>query len=597
MFALTPLTGNIFDTVFTLSSTGYLENYLINWGDGEIISTSEDINSHVYSKKGVYNINISDCSALSSFTVSAFSNFFEDSIFVETDNLSAYTGCLNQFNINLSATDKISTINLYARNSASRPAISNDVSFWNHLSPEWAFYDVEGSAISSLHIEGVPVYSGTTVVGFTAISSVFFKDDMPGELDLLFTMSKNEFSAPINSRVLASLSYSSISAIPTKLNITSDGLQPLTSFQWSDIDIPYVITVGTNLDCSPIMHYVSGFLVDIKLVNGCYGISDTSYLSPIHSDGFPISCLSSNHFITKILHIPSSAIGDDVFSYSAIQCGENPDEQTKKRLRRSPLQMVLTATGVFDVNGTLYTLTGESAPFDVYRFENFYEFYRKGEDINIYDLIKQYSHFNFNELPMLDNYMKAIAGPGDTLGKMYDKIVNFQSDHADIDLCTIDSLYDITLKLDTDMIDFGLEFPEELKRFMNLSTIPLQKLVGIRGNGDGEVENKIQDNDIVSEGEIIAYREVGGEFFDFYESPTTTTLLNLTAFPYYDYRDKYCFYRWNNDADNVIDSIINYDDSRNKLNRSLIQSSEWYGDSGVLDETINYILTKNLLNN
>ncbi len=595
MFTITPLTGNIFDTVFTVSSFGYSGEYLIDWGDDSIDNISSSFGQHIYTKKGSYDIDISNCQTISSFSVSAFSTFFEDTISVTTSSLSAYTGCLNQLNINLSATDVITTINLYARNSQSKPAIVN-TSFWNHLSPEWAFYDVDNSHISSIDIQGVPVYSGTNILGYTATSAVFFKDDMPGLVDLLFTVQQNECNASINSRAIASLSYKSVSAIPTKLNITTDGLRPFSSFQWSDVDIPYVVTVGYDQECSTILHYASGYLTDIKLVNGCYGLSPTAYQQPIISDGFIIPCLSSNHFVTKTLFIPSSAISDDVYSYSTIECGENPDEQSREILRRSPLQMVLTATGIFNVNGINYTLTGQSSPFDVYRFENFYEFYRKGEDTNIYDLIKQYNHFDFDELPMFDSYMKSIAGPGDTLGKMYDKIVNFHSDHADLDLCTIDSLYDAALKLDTDVIDFGLEFPEELKRFMNLSTIPLQKLVGIRGKLDGKVGEIINNSDTVISGEVIAYKEVGGEFFDFYESPNTSTLLNLTAFPYYDNRDAYCFYRWNLNTDSVVDSIINYNDPRNKLNRSLINSDDWYDDEGVLDETINYILTKNLLN-
>lgn len=585
MFTLLPISGNIFDTIFTISSNS-LSDYHIDWGDGIVTPIAD---THFYTQKGIYNVRVIDCDTLSSFSLTAFSPFFEDVISVTYDSASAFTGCLTPFTINLSADSQNTTVNLYASGSRSNPSQS-DTTFWQHLTPEWAFYDSDFAKITSLNIEGVPVYSGTMVVGFTAMSSVYFKDDMPNQVDLFFTIPQNNVTTPINSRTYAAFPFSIEPSIPTRLNITLDGLDDFGTFQWSDVEIPVVITATNDLSCSSIMHYASGHLINIQADSSCYGISTDSI---DFLDGFSIPCLTSSSAIIKSTIVSSSAFLPDQIQSSIVRCGENPEEQYQTTLRRSPRNMTLTATAIFDVNGTTYTLTGQSNPFNVYKFENYHEFYRKGEETSLYDLIKRFSHFDLDQLPMLNSYLSAIAGPGDTFGKVYDKVVNFGPDHSDIDLCQIDSIYDIASKIDETVLDFGLEFPEELKRFLNISSISLNKLTGIRPYRDGKVSELLSDNSLIMQGEIIAYKNNSDEYYNFYESPITTRLNNLSSLPIGDF----CFYRWESDSRiTIVDSVINYDDPRNKLDVSLIDSESWYGDEGILEETLNYILTKNLLN-
>jgi len=594
MFTLTPLTGYSIITEFQLTNLGSISSdFLVDWGDGfvESFNTSSE---HIYAKKGIYDVIISDCETLSSFTLSAFNYFIEDAINVTFDSFSAYTGCQIPCTINISSCQPIVNINLYSRNSSSNPSQINDT-FWNHLSPEWAFLNSDGESVSSIDIHCDPVIIDNITIGYTASDQIFYLDDMPGTPDLLFTITQFDQDTKINSNVYASISLPISATIPSKLSITTDGLVPFANFFWSDNDVPVVITVSNDIGCSNIMHYASGYLTEVNLVDGCYGIPASSYNNPLYTEGFDIPCINSDHFVTQVLNIPSSAIPSDIYSDLNIECGVNPDEVVRERRRRSPLQMVLTATGIFNVDGILYTLSGQSDPFDVYKFEEFHQFRRFGEEENIYNLLEKFSHFNLDELPQFKKYLQSIAGDGDTLGKMYDKIVNFSSDHSDIDLCQITSIYDIASKLDADIIDFGAVFPEDIKRFLHLSSIPLQKLVGIRYMS-GKLGALLYPQDSIEMGEIVAYREVGGEFVDYFESPSNTTLQNLTSFPYYENLNNYCFYRWEDSQISVVDSVINYNDEKTLINRSVIDFDTWYKDKGIVDETFDYLLTKNLLN-
>ena len=594
MIALSPVTGNIFGTPFTLSISG---DYSVNWGDGNVESASTTI-SHIYSAANEYTVYVTNCDTTSSFSITALGSFFfDDSLIIAYDSLSAYTGCLNTLTLNLSSQSQTTTINLYNSGSSAQPAYTNE-SFWKHLNPEWGFYDVDGNNITQISIEGTPVYIDSHIVGYTAMSAVDFKDDMYGNRVLFFTVEELDKNVKINSRAYAALPYAVSAIVPTNLYITSDGLLPINELQWSDHDIPFMTSVvNSDLSCSTITHYACGYLTDIRFAAGCYGVPPETYtINTTTIDLQDENCFYTGGYTHQILNIPLSAIGENEMQFSTVECGENPVEAELEYIRRSPFQMVLTASGIFNIAGTVYSLTGQSEPFNIYRFENFHDFYRHGEEVNVYDLIKKYNHYNLDELPVFDQYLSSVFGAGDSLGKVYDKIQNLASDHNDLDVCTIDSIYDIAAKLDADILDFGLEFPEELRRIMDFTSIPLQKLIGSRKRKDGKITELIAPSDVISEGEIIAYREAGGSSeFDYYEVESTMMLSQLTGLGDIS---NVCFYRWqDNNQTVVVDSVINYNDPRNMLNRNSIKSSEWYTDNGILDETLNYILTKNLLNN
>ena len=617
MLTINPISGYALDTVFTASFSSSAHPTYINWGDGSINSFSTS--AHIYSAANEYTIFVTDCSSTSSFFVSVYpSAAFTNDIIITYDTLTAYAGCSNTLTLNISSTTPITTVLLYSSGNSSL-AYSGDSSFWAHLTPTWGFYNSENDAISELSVSCSPFYSGATLLGYTAISAITYKDDMPGNSNLFFTLHQEEAGVKINSRAYAAINFTTSAAIPNRIAITSDGLRPINNIQWADHTIPYLTSIyNDTLSCSNIMHYASGYLTDVAFVSDCYGIAPEHYR---------IILSEVNPYAIQNFFLPSSALPPDDLIISDIECGDNPYEREIIRKRNTPIQVSISASGVFNVNGSVYTLTGISDKFNIYPFEQFHDFYRNDEDRTVYDLLAKFSHVNLNELPTFNSYLSAVCGEGDSLGKAYDKIQNFSKDHTDIDICQIDSIYDMAEKLNVDIENFGLQFPQELERVMNFFSVPLQKLIGARCkcntnfvqcnnacepvqcsmcgfNKKSNLGRQLTLNDTVTAGSTLLYRENGSSNYNYLPIKSQNNiniypLTTLTAYPIFDQGlSNFCIFEWDQTPqNNPVEGIINYKDYRNNLSPTLSSVNDWYDEDGIIEETLNYILTKNLLPN
>lgn len=620
MITVSPLTGYKYKTAFSVAISPSAEDVVIDWGDLTFSDTSSA--SHIYTSEGVYTLNAGTCESTSAFTLSVFrGGFFENNIVVNYPTLSAYASCSNTFSLYISSISPSSTIYLYSSGSNSYP-VNND-SFWSHLNPQWRFLDSDGNAISELIIEGTPVYDDSSnVLGYSALSSVSYIDDMPGNPNLFFTMVVKECEVPINSRIYSALSYAVSADVPSRLLITSDGLNPINGIQWAGRSIPYVISVQGANSCNTIMHYASGYITGIEGDQLCNGVNKTNYSFPISSISLLDSdCLSVGGYLRTEFTLPVSAIPENIYTndkdeFSCIT--KAPDEIEFTLVRYAPYT-TLSANAIILVNGVEYSLSGVSEPFYIYRFENFHNFLRKGEHITVYDVLKKYSHFDLDTYPLFNSYLNAIAGSGDSLGKIYDKIVNISKDTADVDICNIDYLYDIANKMDVDLDDYGLEYPEELKRLMNFFSIPLQKLIGTRCvcntqfncqaccgknicsicgfDKKNNLGDQISLNNYVTAGQTILIKEAGSDIFEFLPITRTSLVRDITASPVYENGiQNYCYYKWNNfHQGNPVEGVVDYLNPNTTLSKELSSSQDWYKDNGVIEEMINYTLTKNLL--
>ena len=614
MINVSPLSGYKYLTDFTAIISPSSNDIVINWGDGTFSNSATA--THNYTESNYYTVYAGTCSTnTSAFLLSVYNGpFLENNIYVTSDTITGIAGCSNYFNISLSAKNELSTIHLYSSGSNSLP-YNNNRTFWSHLNPEWRFKDANSNIVASIELTGSPVYYNTTIIGYTANSTVNYIDDMPGTPNLFFTVQSDPY---INSRAFAALPYQLISDTPQKLLITADGINDINTIQWGDKPITYVISVQGN--CSNIIHNASGSILGNKVINGCYGLDSFQYQFSAQNMNLITDCYNTGGYVINTLTVPQSALPDSTkYDNFDITCGVNPAELEIQQYRTTPQQVTLSAVAQIYVNNIPYTLTGISNNFNIYKFENFHQFYRKGEDKTIYDLVRKYNHFDLDVLPTYDLYLNAIAGSGDSLGKMYDKIVNLPKDVADVDLCTLDSLYDMANKYDAPIDSFNVAFPEELRRLMDLFSIPLQKLIGTRcvcntnfncNNCCGKnicsvcgfdkrsnVGIQLTKTDYVSAGQIIIMKEHGSDTFEFIPIYTSSLLKDLNN-EYITTKgiDNFCFYTWDKSAQgNPVESVIDYKNPNTLLSRSLSSTEEFYGNNGVLEETLNYILTKNLL--
>lgn len=623
MISISPLSGYKNVTIFTFSNSISSSDPIINWGDNS--ANYSNTATHIYSSIGLYNAFGGSCSSTSAFQLSVYDGvYFSEKISVERNAVSSLVSCPYTFSINLSSSSEINTVILYASGSKSLP-YQQDRNFWSHLNPEWEFTH-NNVVISEIQMTGSPVYSGSHLIGYTACSSVEFKDDMPGNPVLFFTVQKSEKDIPVNSRIYSALTHSVCAVNPDKLFITADGINPINKIQWADLDTPYLISVGSSLiSCTNILHYVSGNITGLNFPTECYGNSMSAMrynVSPINL--FDKDCFPTGGYTLSSLFYPSSALSPIQITNDLESCNYNFDKVEYSKTRKTPKNVVLSATGVFNYNGTTYNLNGTSEPFDILAFENRHSFYRKGEDQNLYEILKGSLPFELEEYNNFNSYLSAVAGPDDSLGKIYDKIHNFNKDHSDIEICSYEALINKSKQFDSEIDDFGLELPEEMRRIFNFATIPLQKLIGTRCvcntnfveckgcqgtnictickfDKRSNLGDAIILSDYISAGQTVLYRENGAKNFSFLvvqpQNFNVFTVNSLSAEPFLSKGvSNFCFYKWDQTSqNNPIQSVVNYKDPRNMLNPSLSSNSDWYNSNGIVEEMFNYILTKNLL--
>lgn len=620
MITVSPISGYKYITPFTVTITPSAENVVINWNDLTFSNTSTA--THIYSAIGLYDIYAGTCSSTSAFTLSVFNGgFFENNLIVNYTALSAIASCANTFHISVSSRNVSSTIYLYSSGSNSYPV--NDDSFWSHLNPQWRFIDVDGNNVSEIVIEGHPVYDNNlNVLGYSALSSISYTDDMPGTPNLFFTMIVEECDNLINSRSYVGLNYNVISDTPQRLLITADGINPINGIQWAGTDIPYVISVQGLSGCNTIMHYASGYITGMRSNQLCNGVDMTNYNFYLSSIALKdADCLNTGGYLRTNFLLPTSALPSNIYSndqYETECVSKTPDEIEFTLIRQAPYTQ-LSATAIINVSGIEYSLSGVSEPFYIYKLENFHQFFRRGEHTNPYEFIKKYSHFDLSTVPVFDSYLNAIAGSGDSLGKVYDKIFNLAKDTADLDVCNIDFLYDISSKMDVDLDDYGLEFPEELKRLMNFFSIPLQKLIGTRCvcntqfncqaccgrnvcsicgfDKKNNLGTQLTMNNYVTAGQTILIKEAGSDIFDFLPIVTSSLVRDITASPVYQNGvQNYCYFEWNDfHQNNPVEGVVDYHNPNTTLSKELSASNDWYKDNGIIEEMINYTLTRNIL--
>jgi hypothetical protein len=612
VISISPLSGYKYLTPFTVHISPSATDNLINWGDQSFSQTSTAV--HYFSASDVYDVYAGNCVGTSAFSVSVYNGpFLENRISVSAQSVSAYAGCANTFLLNVSSVNPSATVFLYSSGSNSYPY--SDDSFWSHLNPRWSF-QYEETPVDQIRLALSPVISGGYLLGYVGSSALNYVDDMPGNPNLFFTIEQEEGT---NSRIYSSMRTSISADIPLDLAITADGINQLSRTQFGDVEIPYVISVRGVNSCGTIMHYASGAITYSQVLQGCNGIAQSNYVTDLSAINLvDANCFKTGGYLQANLLVPLSAIPSNILQmkYDVDSCGNpTPELAEYSEVQLNPFNVQISAQANIWVANQMYQLTGISNSFDVYRLADFHQFYRKGEDKTVYDLINRYSHWDLSEMPVFNSYLSAIAGPGDTLGKVYDKIQNFNLDMSDPDLCQIDQLVNLGQMLDNPVDDFGLAFPEEMRRLMGMFSMPINKLIGTRCvcnqnfvsckscagtnvcglcgfDKKSNLGNLIQWDDRIEGGTTVLVRENGGTTYEFYYVPDTTVVRNITAWDI----NSHCFYQWNSQAqNNPVESVIDYKNPATTISRSLSSAQDWIADDGLIDQILTRVLVNNII--
>lgn len=335
---------------------------------------------------------------------------------------------------------------------------------------------------------------------------------------------------------------------------------------------------------------------------------------------FPASTVISNVRGARIL--PDSIIGyynniDNTTTYTLTAQGYKSAQATGDWTGNKWYQKYYTGN-----NLSAIPLQGTSAPFSIRDFTNPAQIYRKNENFNAANYLNSLAlpenlHSNTN---FFDSFLGAVVGNNvlsaheDMGQKLYERVANFTLNFADIDTCEINQLISFAEQTNTSYNSYNLNLPADIQKYLNIASISKQKLWGMQSPIPLSSESIGKELNIttayVTAGTKIFTRNKFNNTYSFYNVPLLSALSTLpisaqSVYPlssmdgiglippflqnylFYDYTPVY--------SDTFIENIIDWSNPNTTLSPYLSSTENWIGESGTIEKTFNYLLTKNLI--
>jgi len=366
---------------------------------------------------------------------------------------------------------------------------------FKHLRNTYSFFDkiynqtkkeYEYVEIDKIEIDTIPVYAKISnnniiltdssdvlafYVGLSGNKKVYFKDDSVNKLQIdLFFDRRNNNIWDNNLKISLSANIAANTDVDN-FSITSNGMDGefyaknsfnIDTEKFSNVDIPFVIKV------KDLEHFT------------------VKNFQPLSASNLAYTVLSSNEVVSS--------------QYYTISAKDSFNGALRNTIRFTSPNKIndvkITVSGsVSSVQGSVYSLNGETSLFDVYP-QNFLTIEKKNESYDATEMFKdlRFQEFLLDDSMLFDEFMGSIFGTlsssYDTLGKkIYEKITNFVQNTQDIDRNEIFSLISQMKMVNTPnnvFEDNSFTYPEKIKRILDLFSISNNKLLGI--------ENKFKEN-------------------------------------------------------------------------------------------------------
>jgi hypothetical protein len=261
------------------------------------------------------------------------------------------------------------------------------------------------------------------------------------------------------------------------------------------------------------------------------------------------------------------------------------------------------------------SVSGVSNLFNIIPFINNSQVSRLNSTFDMAGYLKSLAlpdNLNSNTL-LFDDFLGAVVGNGlsgsyQDIGKtVYEKTANFTDYHGDIDTCGVDQLLSYATMTQTPFINYGAELPVDVKDFLNIASVSKEKIWGL----PDEIPLLLQSinfetpldtqTSIITAGTKLALRNKFDGKYTVVQVPllSTTVVYPLSEFlgygleqpvtvkhDFYDFIPQY--------TGEYIETIIDWNNPQTTLSRHLSTFEDWFGNDGAVENSFNYILTKNI---
>jgi hypothetical protein len=347
---------------------------------------------------------------------------------------------------------------------------------YNRTKKEYEYVEIDKIDISTIPIyakisnNDIVLTNSTDVsafyVGLSGNKEIYFKDDSVNNLiiDLFFDKRDNNIW---DNNLKISLSANIIENDEVeKFTITSNGMDgefyisdsfEIDAQKFSNVDIPFVVKVKDS------EHFT------------------VKNFAPLSTTNFTYTVLSSADII----------VSSQYYTISTKDCFDGAIRNIinfKTSDKINDVKITISGT-VSSLQGTPYTLNGETNLFDVYP-QNFLRIDKKNEDYDATEMFKnlRFQEFLLDDSMLFDEFIGSIFGTlessYDTLGKkIYEKTTNFVQNIQDVDKNEIFSLISQMNMTGTPNNVFeknSFSYPEKIKRILDLCSISTNKLLGVR---------------------------------------------------------------------------------------------------------------------
>lgn len=276
---------------------------------------------------------------------------------------------------------------------------------------------------------------------------------------------------------------------------------------------------------------------------------------------------------------------------------------------------------IYQNNWTSY-LTGRSGLFNISDFENM-DIRKFNESWDATTQIRDYAlpeHLYNNEKLFLDYIGTMIGGletSANSIGRrVYERVANFTPNHSDVDSANIYQLYSLAQMADVPIDGYNFEYPSELKRIMDIVSIPHKHLWGGRcmcnsnfkqtfnycdNCGHPHATNRGEGIDtttyiVTADVPFLAEYKFNRNNYELITSLSSNISVSAAAEPYLinDTSD-YCYYEFiPTRCDTQVEGDISWDDEYTTLSESNSTLSAWYGDNQLVENMISYYIRKGL---